>query len=403
MPSAVSNATRIWEVNIHWDLYSQCGIWDQKGKGVDIWECIRARQSQRIICPFLSNPHRFAFHCRSFYRYHSATKPYLLEIRDSTVDLGPPARSQGATHRTPHPGSRVRCSFLVMRKIPPPASFPGVMHPIHSGYSQSACVVSVRRLSASIETMECDSDDRTGRQDLGSLSGISLSTLSSFPSVFFHFGSGSVVHLLPLSHLPFPYRRLNHFFYNRCLLLSCATFSIYHPLSRSVYICRSIARIRLFIITVQACYYLYTSLILSSAAELFHLTGTRWCRHRYISDIAFVLAVFPISQLVPDRSSPAKSQNTWRKDSSAWIRPATSPEHEGLAGTSKPLGGIVHPDALRSVSHFKIPIWTVLAPGLRIPAACSCAQREPRLRSEATGVLSPLHLPPACDTVFDLI
>ena len=59
MPSAVSNATRIWEVNIHWDLHSQCGIWDQKGKGVDIWECIRARQSRPINRPLLSNPHRF--------------------------------------------------------------------------------------------------------------------------------------------------------------------------------------------------------------------------------------------------------------------------------------------------------------------------------------------------------
>ena len=86
MPSAVSNATRIWEVNIHWDLYSQCGIWDQKGKGVDIWECIRARQSQPIICPFLLNPHRFASHRRSFYRYNSTTKHYLLEICGSTID-----------------------------------------------------------------------------------------------------------------------------------------------------------------------------------------------------------------------------------------------------------------------------------------------------------------------------
>ncbi|KAI9428338.1 hypothetical protein H4582DRAFT_1866754 [Lactarius indigo] len=45
MPAVVSNATRIWELNIHWDLYSQCGIWDAKGRGVDIYECIRAHQS----------------------------------------------------------------------------------------------------------------------------------------------------------------------------------------------------------------------------------------------------------------------------------------------------------------------------------------------------------------------
>ena len=102
-----------------------------------------------------------------------------------------------------------------------------------------------------------------GRQDLCSLSGISLSTHFVFPLCFFISG------LDPWSTF---FRFLTYlfltvtsaiFFYNRCLLLSCATFSIYHPLSRSVYICRSIARIRLFIITVQACYYLYTSLILS--------------------------------------------------------------------------------------------------------------------------------------------
>ena len=45
MPAVVSNATRIWELNIHWALFSQCGVWDPKGRGVDIWECIRARES----------------------------------------------------------------------------------------------------------------------------------------------------------------------------------------------------------------------------------------------------------------------------------------------------------------------------------------------------------------------
>ena len=43
MPAVVSNATRIWELNIYWDLFSQCGVWDPKRRGVDIWECIRAR------------------------------------------------------------------------------------------------------------------------------------------------------------------------------------------------------------------------------------------------------------------------------------------------------------------------------------------------------------------------
>ncbi|KAF9653504.1 hypothetical protein BDM02DRAFT_3182522 [Thelephora ganbajun] len=51
MPAVVSNATRIWEVNIHWDLYAQCGIWDPKGKGVDIWECVRAHHSTLATQP----------------------------------------------------------------------------------------------------------------------------------------------------------------------------------------------------------------------------------------------------------------------------------------------------------------------------------------------------------------
>ncbi|KAJ3716788.1 hypothetical protein DFJ43DRAFT_1159960 [Lentinula guzmanii] len=34
----VGDVTRIWEINIHWPMYSQCSVWD--GKGVEIWECI---------------------------------------------------------------------------------------------------------------------------------------------------------------------------------------------------------------------------------------------------------------------------------------------------------------------------------------------------------------------------
>ncbi|KAF8348629.1 hypothetical protein F5887DRAFT_880046 [Amanita rubescens] len=45
MPTAVSNFTRIWEPNVHWKAKSQCGIWDIRGKGVDIWECVRDRKS----------------------------------------------------------------------------------------------------------------------------------------------------------------------------------------------------------------------------------------------------------------------------------------------------------------------------------------------------------------------
>ncbi|KAF8635450.1 hypothetical protein AX15_000428 [Amanita polypyramis BW_CC] len=45
MPAVVSNFTRIWEPHVYWKLHSQCGIWDTKGKGVDIWECIRDHES----------------------------------------------------------------------------------------------------------------------------------------------------------------------------------------------------------------------------------------------------------------------------------------------------------------------------------------------------------------------
>lgn len=43
MPGLVSDATRIWELNVYWPLGSQCGVWDSKTKGVDVWECIRPR------------------------------------------------------------------------------------------------------------------------------------------------------------------------------------------------------------------------------------------------------------------------------------------------------------------------------------------------------------------------
>ncbi|KAF9051426.1 hypothetical protein CVT24_000799 [Panaeolus cyanescens] len=46
MPGVVvGNATRIWELNVHWTLHSQCGVWDPKSRGVDIWECIRDHDS----------------------------------------------------------------------------------------------------------------------------------------------------------------------------------------------------------------------------------------------------------------------------------------------------------------------------------------------------------------------
>ena len=55
MPGLVSDATRIWELNVYWLLGSQCGVWDSKTKGVDVWECIRPRTSLSfILCPSLA-------------------------------------------------------------------------------------------------------------------------------------------------------------------------------------------------------------------------------------------------------------------------------------------------------------------------------------------------------------
>ena len=44
MPGLVNDVTRIWELNLYWPVNSQCGIWDPRGKGVDIWECIHPRE-----------------------------------------------------------------------------------------------------------------------------------------------------------------------------------------------------------------------------------------------------------------------------------------------------------------------------------------------------------------------
>jgi hypothetical protein len=47
--TVIGHATRIWEQNIYWPMYSQCGIWDVKSRGVDVWECIKDRE-------FISHP-----------------------------------------------------------------------------------------------------------------------------------------------------------------------------------------------------------------------------------------------------------------------------------------------------------------------------------------------------------
>ncbi|TCD69696.1 hypothetical protein EIP91_006713 [Steccherinum ochraceum] len=45
MPALVRDATRIWELNLHWPLFSQCCVWDPKSRKVDVWECVRAHNA----------------------------------------------------------------------------------------------------------------------------------------------------------------------------------------------------------------------------------------------------------------------------------------------------------------------------------------------------------------------
>ncbi|KAH0581442.1 hypothetical protein H2248_012523 [Termitomyces sp. 'cryptogamus'] len=47
MPGVViGNSTRIWEVNVHWEVYSQCCMWDPRSRCVNIWECIKDHDSK---------------------------------------------------------------------------------------------------------------------------------------------------------------------------------------------------------------------------------------------------------------------------------------------------------------------------------------------------------------------
>lgn len=128
MPAVVSNATRIWEVNMHWDLHAQCGIWDAKGKGVDIWECIRAREPSPLIRRHFAILITF-HHCRLFGSEHSATKQYVLEIRDPTLKLSPQAHSQGATRCALHSNSRARQPSRDSRTLPPVLCFMALRTP----------------------------------------------------------------------------------------------------------------------------------------------------------------------------------------------------------------------------------------------------------------------------------
>lgn len=59
MPGLVSDATRVWELNVFWALHSQCGVWDPKSKRVEVWECIRERECFFFV--LLSLPYNIQF------------------------------------------------------------------------------------------------------------------------------------------------------------------------------------------------------------------------------------------------------------------------------------------------------------------------------------------------------
>lgn len=52
----IKNATTIWDIGQNWPLSSQCGTWDVKGRGVDVWECIQARMYLFWLVSLLLNP-----------------------------------------------------------------------------------------------------------------------------------------------------------------------------------------------------------------------------------------------------------------------------------------------------------------------------------------------------------
>lgn len=37
----IGDATKAWQMNMHWPLYSQCAVWNQAKRRVEIFECMR--------------------------------------------------------------------------------------------------------------------------------------------------------------------------------------------------------------------------------------------------------------------------------------------------------------------------------------------------------------------------
>ncbi|KNZ78005.1 hypothetical protein J132_02648 [Termitomyces sp. J132] len=87
MPGVViGNSTRIWEVNVHWEVYSQCCMWDPRSRCVNIWECIKDRRSLYIL--YLStSSHALS---RRLQAWHRGLCGYLLPSSSSDHPFQPP-------------------------------------------------------------------------------------------------------------------------------------------------------------------------------------------------------------------------------------------------------------------------------------------------------------------------
>jgi len=183
----------------------------------------------------------------SFHAHHPATKQYLLEICGSTIDLSPQHVLKGPLIPPPLrrsrslPAPRDARNFTVSIVL-----WSHTQHPLGAFNAHVRCgFVACPCLSKSAIRRGRWKGSLGPRFIEWSLSFDLFSPLPLFP--LFHFGfwirgpSSSIFSLA--SSLPPPQLFLTFV----VSLLSCATFPIYHPLCRSVYICRSIARIQLFV------------------------------------------------------------------------------------------------------------------------------------------------------------
>lgn len=97
MPGLVSDATRIWELNIYWPSGSQCGVWDPKSRGVDIWECIRARESPSPAHASLSRS-KLTLPSRHCVPGLGTAQPTLLALRDTSMTTALKRSARPSSH-----------------------------------------------------------------------------------------------------------------------------------------------------------------------------------------------------------------------------------------------------------------------------------------------------------------